>query len=307
MTKIEQYRLESIQDSSGFFYFAGFRYWTASFLPALVGTTLPFWLRPLGFSFKWFNAIEFLFATVLFHAGFSILHFGIANMVNTRWPRSKLFTVASVCFIVGLFLGFHLNLGLNPHIGVPRYIFIVFGISVIFAGVLYVLPPFNLIQHIGGEILLFQSLGLLPVLGAYLVQVGDLTRTVYIASLPIVVATGLWIWVDKLISRNDDEMMDRGTLVILFGPKFSGRYCVLALSMLVFITLILAALSSSINKIALIGILFVGIAWNIVAVSWIHYLRPRRMMVVRKNAFILHLLICIIITMSSLVSLFFNI
>ena len=46
--------------SPGILYFVGFRYWTASLLPALVGTTLPFWLRPPGFAFNWLGAIEFL-------------------------------------------------------------------------------------------------------------------------------------------------------------------------------------------------------------------------------------------------------
>ena len=59
------------QSSPGFLHFAGFRYWTASLLPALMGTTLPFWLRPPGFSFRWLGALEFLIATLLFHAGFS--------------------------------------------------------------------------------------------------------------------------------------------------------------------------------------------------------------------------------------------
>jgi len=61
------------QSLSGFLQLAGFRYWTACLLPAFVGTTLPFWLRPPGFSFRWIGALEFLIATVLFHAGFSLL------------------------------------------------------------------------------------------------------------------------------------------------------------------------------------------------------------------------------------------
>ena len=39
---------------------AGFHYWTASLLPALVGTALLFWLRSLGFSFRLFAAVEIL-------------------------------------------------------------------------------------------------------------------------------------------------------------------------------------------------------------------------------------------------------
>ena len=51
---------------------AGVRYWTASVLPALAGTTLPFWLRPRRFAFRWPSAQEFLFAAALVHSRFSV-------------------------------------------------------------------------------------------------------------------------------------------------------------------------------------------------------------------------------------------
>ena len=39
-------------------------------------------------------------------------------------------------------------------------------------------------RQIGGEIVISYSLGLLPILGAYLIQAGDISRTVYLAALP---------------------------------------------------------------------------------------------------------------------------
>jgi hypothetical protein len=61
---------------------AGLRYWTASLLPALVGTTLPFWLRPPGFSFRWAGELEFALATALMHSGFCFLQ---ARHLSGRW------------------------------------------------------------------------------------------------------------------------------------------------------------------------------------------------------------------------------
>ncbi|MCP4658124.1 MAG: prenyltransferase [bacterium] len=288
--------------SSGFFYFAGVRYWTASLLPALVGTTLPFWLRPPGFSFRWLGAIEFLIATVLFHAGFSFLHARFEDRSTADWPGSRLLGAAGVCFVAGCLLGLHLHSGLSLHRGVPSSIFIVYGIATLFVGVLYVVPPLLFYRRVGGEVVLAEGLGLLPVLGAYLVQVGDITRTVYLASAPIVVATGLWVWIDELVSRTDDEKVGRSTMVILFGPHFSGHYGVLALSMLLFATLLLAVLSGSVIPLALVALLLVGVAWRIVAVSWTEYSCSDRMIDVRNNAFMLHLATCGIIAASSLVT-----
>lgn len=199
--------------------------------------------------------------------------------------------------VAACLLGLHLN-----HF-VPRSIFIVYGLSAIFAGLLYVAPPFSFCRRVGGEVVLSKSLGLLPVLGAYLIQVGDLTRTVYLASLPLVVSTGLWVWTDELVSRIDDERTGRKTMVILFGPRFSGRFGVLALLILLYATIFLAVFSTSIMPLALIALLSLGFAWKIIAVSWNEYANEKQRLVVRKNAIILHLITCIIITASSLTAL----
>ena len=295
---------EPYKGISGFLHFAGFRYWTASLLPALLGTTLPFWLRPPGFSFRWFGAIEFLFATVLFHAGFSFLQARFEKKSTPKWPKSRLLRYAGMCLVSACLLGLHINSGLRLNEYVYKNIFIVFGISALFVGMLYVAPPFNLYRRVGGEIVISESLGMIPVLGAYLVQAGDLTRTVYLASLPIVLVTGLWIWIDKLVSRVDDEKAGRRTLVIDFGLHFSGRYGVLALTLLFFTTLLIAVFSTSISPLTLITLLLSGFAWKIVAVSWTEYSCSERMIGVRNNAVILHLATCSIIIASSLVTQF---
>jgi 1,4-dihydroxy-2-naphthoate octaprenyltransferase len=299
-------REEPLEDVPGFLHFAGFRYWTASLLPALVGTTLPFWLRPPGFSFRWLGAIEFLFTTVLLHAGFSFLLAWFGGRLTTRWPRRRLLGYAGMCIVVACVLGLHLNNGLVLHKGVPRSIFIVYGLAALFVGVLYVVPPLNFYRRVGGEIVISQGLGMIPVLGAYLVQVGDITRTVYLASLPLIVATGLWVWIDELAGRVEDEKAGRRTMVIDFGPHFSGRYGVLALSMLWFATLLLAVFSASIVPLALVALLAVGLVWKIVTVSWNEYSSTERMVEIRKHAFVLHLATCSIIAVSSLVTQFTN-
>jgi len=284
----------------GLLYFAGFRYWTASLLPALVGTTLPFWLRPPGFSFRWLDAIEFLFATIFLHACFSFLQAWFEERHTTMWPKFRLLRYAGICIVLACLLGLHLNSGLRLHEYVHESVFIIYGLSVVAVGVINNVPPFNFCRRVGGEIIISESLGLLPLLGAYIVQVGDITRTVYLASLPLVVATGLWVWTDELANRINDEKVGRNTMVILFGPRFSGRFGVLALSMLLCATLLLAVFSDSLSSLALITLLLVGLVLKIVAVSWNEYLGSERMLDASKTAFMLHLATCSIIAASSL-------
>jgi len=287
----------------GFVHFAGFRYWTASLLPALVGTTLPVWLRPPGFSFRWLAAIEFLIATVLFHAGFSFLQARFEGRATADWPRSRLLWAAGMCIVAGCLLGLHLDHGLALHKGVSRSIFILYGLCALFVGVLYVAPPFNFCRRAGGEVIICEALGLVPVLGAYLVQVGDLTRTVYLASSPLVVVTALWVWTDEIITRTDDEKAGRQTMVILFGPRFSGQSGVLALSVLFYATLFAAVFTHSITPWALVAVLSLGFVWRMVVVSWKEYASSTRMLEARRKAFTLHLATGIIITATSLMAL----
>ena len=291
------------QSSPGFLHFAGFRYWTASLLPALMGTTLPFWLRPPGFSFRWLGALEFLIATLLFHAGFSFLQARFDHRSNAYQPGVRLLGIAGVCIVAACLMGLHLTNGLTLHNGVPRGIFILYGLSALFVGVLYVAPPFSFGRRVGGEVFLFEGLGLVPILGAYLVQVGDLTRTVYLASSPLVVATALWVWIDELTTRMDDEKAGRQTMVILFGPRFSGRFVVLALSVLFYMALFLAVFTSSISPWALAVVLSFGLVRTMAAVCWKDYASSTPMLEARRSAFTLHLVTGIIIAASSLVPL----
>ena len=306
MTKMVQDSLSARWPSkgvTGFLHFAGFRYWSASLLPALLGTTLPFWLRPPGFSFRWLGAIEFLFATVLLHAGFSFLQAWFANKSTTKWSKSRFLRYAGMCIVLACLLGLHINSDLRLNKYVHENIFIIYGISVIFVGLLFVAPPVNFWRRPGGEIVISESLGLLPVLGAYIIQAGDITRTVYLASLPLVVVTGLWVWTEQLASRIDDEKVGRKTLLILFSPLFSGRYIVLALSMLLYTTLLLAVFTASISPWALVAVLSLGLVWMIVVVSWKEYASPMRMLKASRNAFRLHLVTGIIFAASSLAAL----
>jgi 1,4-dihydroxy-2-naphthoate octaprenyltransferase len=87
---------ESPERIEGFLHFAGFRYWTASLLPMLVGTTLPFWQRPRGLSFRWLGALEFALAAVCVHAGFCFLLAYFDERPATRWQRSRLIAASSL-------------------------------------------------------------------------------------------------------------------------------------------------------------------------------------------------------------------
>ena len=297
-------RKEVTRTISEFLHLAGYRYWTASLLPALVGTTLPFWLNPPRFSFKFVEAIEFLIATLLFHAGFSFLHAYFENRTTTTWTKSRLFWTGIICLLAAVLIGLNLNSTLELNKYVHKSIFIIYGITAIFVGILYVVPPFKFFKRAGGEVILCVGVGMMPVLGAYLIQTGDLTRTVYLASLPIVVSTGLWVWVSELISRTDNENTGYTTMVMLFPLPFAGRFVTIILIILLYATLLLAVfVRTSLNPMSLTALLSLGFALKIVIVAWNEHTNVKKMLKVSKYSFLIHLTICNIIILSSLATL----
>lgn len=286
---------------SQYFQLAGYRYWTASLLPALVGTTLPFWLNPPGFSFKAFESIEFLIAVLFFHSGFSLLLAHFENKATTLRLKSPLLLIGIICLLTAILIGLNINSNLELNKYVHKSIFIIYGISTILIGVLYVAPPFSLFKRMGGETILCVGVGMMPILGAYIVQAGDLTRTVYLASLPIVVSTGLWVWISELISRSDDENSGYTTMVMLFPIHFASRFVTTILTILIYFTLVLAVFGrSSLNPISLSALLSMGFALKIISISMNEYSNIKKLLKASKYAFLIHFTICIIIIVSSL-------
>lgn len=245
----------------------------------------------------------FLTATLLFHAGFSLLLARFQHRSSGIWRGSRLLCLAGACLLAGICLGLYLNGDLPPQRGVPGGIFMVYGACALLAGVLYVVPPVSFHRRAGGETFLWGGLGLLPVLGAYLVQVGDLTRTVYLAASPLVAATALWVWIDEVMTRADDEKEGRRTLVILFGPRFSGRFAVPVLALLFYGTLILAVASFSIAPWALAIVLTIGLVRAIITLSGGEYGGSARLDAARRRAFLVHVVTGIITVASSLAGL----
>lgn len=298
---------ERINSISKYFQITGKSYWTASLLPAIVGTTLPFWLYPLDFEFKFAKAILFLIATLLGQVGFTFLYFGFTQKFNSEIKRKPLFILGIISLLITILIGLYINNTLHFHNNVPDYIFIVYGITSIFVGVLYVVPPFSFHQRLYGEVVVSVGLGMLPVLGAYLVQVGDITRTVYLASLPVVVSTGLWLWIKELINKGDDKKLGYKTTVMYFTNKVSSRYLTTLLIILIYTSLVLAVVGrSSINPLSLIALFSFIFALMIIRIIWKDYENIRALQSAAKYAFFIHLSICVFIILSSVSSIYLS-
>jgi len=247
----------------------GIRCWAASVYPALVGTTLPFWLKPPDFKFRVVPGILFVAMTLSGHLAFNFLHSYFIWDDNKQRTTKQFFTSGVTFLTLAIVIGICLNDSLQLRQGVPGYIFIVYCISVLFAGMLYIAPPFSFYRRAFGEVILGVGLGLLPLLGAYLVQAGDLTRTVYLASLPVVVSTGLWIWISELLHQSENKKKGYKTLAMHFPYFVSRKIITVALLFLIYLSLILAVLGrSSLSPFSLIAFFSWAYGWKIIQEVW---------------------------------------
>jgi 1,4-dihydroxy-2-naphthoate octaprenyltransferase len=279
---------------SGLMRIAGVRYWTASVLPVLVGSTLPFWLRPNGFAFGWLRLFEALVAAVLLHAGSALVRAKYGGEAPGASAQSSPLRAALVCYAVGGAIGLHLNAA------VPGNYILAVGLAGMLGGFFYSAPPLRLSHRGLGEIVVAACLGILPVAGAYYAQTGQMSPDVYMASLPTTFALVLWLWVSEIRDLRADREAGRRKLAVILGSAVSARAVVPALSLFIFASLFAAVFTASMIPLALVAVLAFGLVRTVVAVSWSHRDSPERMAEALDSAFKLHMAVGIIVAASAL-------
>jgi 1,4-dihydroxy-2-naphthoate octaprenyltransferase len=287
---------------------------TASALPVLVGSTLPFWLRPPGFTFNWGLALEALVAVVLIHVGSNMAneYFDTASGADARNPHrgglsggsglipdgilpAAFFLRGSVaCLVAGAVLGLHLNAVL------PGNFILVLGLVGILGGVLYTAPPVKFSYRGLGEVVLFFCFGVLPVVGSYYVQTQIVSWYVVAASLPLAFAVLLILWVNEVVDREFDEAAGKRTLVVVLGPRRAGRAGVLTLCLLIFVSLFAAAFTASLIPLSLVAVLAFGLVRTIVVDCWKYHDRPAELSEAQVSAVRLHMILGLVLFGSAL-------
>jgi 1,4-dihydroxy-2-naphthoate octaprenyltransferase len=135
------------------------------------------------------------------------------------------------------------------------------------------------------------------------VQVGDLTRTVYIASVPVVIATALWIWVEEMIQRLQNEKAGYQNAVMLISSRFAGRILTPILILLIYGTLFVAVFGRpALHPFSLFALISFGLGYRIFKVCWNFFDQPPELDKVRNYPIFIHLILCAAIIFSSLLT-----
>jgi 1,4-dihydroxy-2-naphthoate octaprenyltransferase len=266
-----------------------------SALAVLVGSTLPFWLRPPGFTFRWLAMIEALVGVVLLHAAAAMARVRVGGDADSvRSGRSPWTGPAIACVVVAAAIGLHLNATS------PGNLVLILGAIGIAGGYAYGGRPF-LLSHRGlGELLVGLCLGVLPVVGAYYVQVHHVSWRVVLASLPLALAAVLALWANEIAWHDRDAAVGKRTLVVLIGKRRAARVVVPLLSVLIFAALFAAVFTASHIPLSLVAVLAFGLVRTTVAVFWNRYDEPEAVPEAQNAAMKLHLTLGIVMAASAL-------
>jgi 1,4-dihydroxy-2-naphthoate octaprenyltransferase len=285
-----------------------------SVMPVLIGSTLPFWLRPDGWAFSVAKLIEAVFAVALLHMcanlgnGYydhvsgadpanpnpGVLSGGSGLITSGALPARFFLRSSIVCLALGAALGLHLNFTTDGNL------ILIVGIVGVLLAHFYTAPPVKLAYRGLGEIAVFLTFGVLPVVGAYYVQTATVSWRVALASLPIAFAGVMVLWVNQVVDYEPDRDTGKRNLAVRMGPKAAGRGAVLALALLMFGTLFAAVFTASLIPLTLVAVLAFGLIRTIVADCWNHFNRPNELAEASSSAIRLHLTLGVIIAGSAL-------
>ncbi len=288
----------------------------SSAIPVLIGATLPFWLRPNGFSFSWILLVETLVAMIALHAG--------ANMANdyfdaksgadrdglTRSPvNGGSGLIQAGLLSEGYFLrGSLIALGLGAAIGIhlclatPGWFVFGLGLVGVFTAYGYSAPPLRLGCRGLGEPAVALSFGVLPVAGAYFVQTGTMSWHVIVASLPISFAIALVLWVNEIPNVESDSRANKRTLVVMLGARTAARGGVVTLAILTFASLFAAVFTGCLIPLTLVAILAFGLVRTVIADCWNKYNDPKSLLEAQMTATRLHAVLGAVIALSALIA-----
>lgn len=204
----------------------------------------------LGASVAWHTHGEFhparflisLIAAVLFHGGMNVLndYFDFRNgadnintaaltpftggsrfIQNGRITPNETLLFGLSLVLLGSIAGLYLALAINP-------LLIVIGALGLLIGFFYSAPPVFLAGRGLGEAAVGLSFGVLTVLGAYLVQTGELGTHAFFSSLPMAFLIAALLFINEFPDYEADKKAGKRTLVVRLGPE-RGRWGILVI------------------------------------------------------------------------------
>jgi 1,4-dihydroxy-2-naphthoate octaprenyltransferase len=131
-------------------------------------------------------------------------------LVEGLLTRGETAAISAVGYLIGVGAGFWIVAGREPKI-------LWIGIAGVACAYLYHAPPFKLSYRGLGELAVALCYGPLIAAGAYLVQRGRIAPAVLLASLPLGLLIGAFLWINEFPDCGADQSAGKRTLVVRLG------------------------------------------------------------------------------------------
>lgn len=203
-------------------------------------------------------------------------------------PAKNILTAAILFFLFGTIIGIYLNFIL------PGNVVIILGAIGIFLGLFYTAPPFKLGYKGIGEIITGIGFGPLMVLGAYFVQAQTLTLSSFFVSIPVAILVALILFINEFPDYEADKKVNKKTLVVLLGKKFSVNVYIVFL-LLAYILVIVGTISKIMPYYALIVFFTLPLAYTAIKTLVKNYDKIEELLPANKATIALHLVFGILL------------
>jgi len=96
---------------------------------------------------------------------------------------------------------------------------LVIGVAGVIISLSYTAPPLKLVYRGLGEFAVALGFGPVMLLGAYVVQTGQISLEAVVASIPVAILVALILYVNEIPDRPADAAAGKRTLVVRFSPE----------------------------------------------------------------------------------------
>ena len=204
-------------------------------------------------------------------------------------PAKHILAAAILFFALGTATGLYLNFIL------PGNAVIILGAIGIFLGLFYTAPPFKIGYNRFGELITGIGFGPLMVLGSYFVQAKVITLSSFFISIPIGILIALVLFINEFPDYEADKKVNKKTLVVLLGKKFSVNIYI-AFLILAYIIAIAGAISGLMPYYALMVFFTLPLAYAAVKTLTKNYGKIEELLPANKATIALHLVFGLLLT-----------
>jgi 1,4-dihydroxy-2-naphthoate polyprenyltransferase len=210
---------------------------------------------------------------------------GSPHIVEGIEKASTFLYFSAACFVVAAASGVALMIMVDGGIGPIFWL----GLAGFLLGIFYTAPPFKMAYRGFGEINIFLSFGVLPVVGIYYAQTSAMSLIPVLASLPIGLLITNIIWINEFPNYISDRDCGKRQLVVRLGPSVS-RYVYYILALSAFAFTLLFAFTSIYPMWSLLALLALPLAIKAASILHGNFDKPASIMPAQGLTIATHLL-----------------